>query len=87
MSSQETLIPHTIFGLAAVTITAFTLAVLVFLPAEVDASDDLGAVSGVVTAASAGASAIAESSDLDSLRKAASAVFCTTVKSEWPEHS
>jgi hypothetical protein len=72
-------IPRTIFGLAAVTMTTFTLAVLVFLPAEIDASE-LGTASGVVTAATAGANALATGSDLDSVRQAASAAFCATVK-------
>jgi hypothetical protein len=59
--------------------TAFTLTGLVFLPAEIDASE-LGTVSRVVTAATAGANAMAASSDLDSVRQAASSAFCTTVK-------
>jgi len=79
VKNYKTAIPRTIFGLAAVTMTTFTLAVSVFLPAEIDASE-LGRVSGVVTAATAGANAIATGSDLDSVRQAAAAAFCTTVK-------
>ena len=80
MNGYHSSVPRAIFGLAAVTMTALTLTGLVFLPAEIDASE-LGTVSRVVTAASAGASTIAASSDLDSVRKAVSAmVSCTTVK-------
>ena len=83
MNGYKTPIAHAIFGLAAITMTAFTLEVLVILPAEIDRSDDLGPVSGIVTAASAGVSTIAASSDPDSFRKPASAtISCTTVKLE-----
>jgi hypothetical protein len=84
MNGYKTSIPRAIFGLAAITMTAFTLEALVILPAEIDSSDVLGPVSGIVTAASAGVSTIATSSDPDSFGKPASAtISCTTVK---PEH-
>lgn len=80
MNGYKTSIPGAIFGLAALAMTALTLEVFVILPAEIDRSDDLGPLSGVVTAASAGVSAIAAGSDPDSFRQPTSApVSRTTV--------
>ena len=82
MNGYQNSIPRPIFGLAAVTMTTLTLAGLVFLPAEIDASE-LARVSGAVTAATAGVNAIAASSDIDSAHKAVSAtVSCTTAKAD-----
>jgi len=55
MNHYETSTPRVTFGIAAVAMTAMTLAVLVLLPAEMRAYDDpASTLSGVVTAASAG---------------------------------
>jgi len=81
MNGYNTSIHRAIFGLAAIAMTAFSLEVLVILPAEFDRSDGFGPVSGMVTAAHAGVSAIAASSDPDSFRQPASATTsCTTEK-------
>jgi len=85
MNGYKTSIFRAIFGLAAITMTAFTLEVLVILPTEISRPDDSGTASDIVTAASAGVGVIAASANLDSFRKPASeTVSCTTVK---PEHA
>ena len=69
MNHYESSTPRVTFGIAAVAMTAMTLAVLVLLPAEMRAYDDpASTVSGIVTAGSAGVQ-----STLDSARTPVSA--------------
>ena len=80
MNHYETSTPRVTFGIAAVAMTAMTLAALVLLPAEMRAYDEpASTLSGVVTAASAGI----QNANLDSAWTPVSAsVPCTMVESD-----
>jgi len=80
MNHYEIPTPRVTFGIAAVAVTAMTLAVLVLLPAEMRAYDDpTSTLSGIVIAASAGV----QSTNLDSASTPVSAsVPCTMVESD-----
>ena len=82
MNRYEISIPRGIFGIAAVAVTAITLAVLLLLPAAMRAYDDpTSTLSGIVTAAAAGADARAASVNLDSVGRPTSASGqCATVE-------
>ena len=67
MNHYETSTPRVTFGIAAVAMTAMTLAALVLLPAQIRAHDDpASTLSGIVTAASAGVHTGVAGANLDS---------------------
>ena len=82
MNRYEISFTRVILGIGAVAMTAITLAVFVLLPAAMRAYDDpTSTLSGVITAAAAGADARAASVNLDSLGRPTSASGqCTTVE-------
>jgi hypothetical protein len=82
MNHYEVSIPRVILGIGAVAMTAITLAVFVLLPAAMRAYDDpTSTLSGIVSAAAAGADARAASVNFDSVGRPTSASGqCTTVE-------
>ena len=82
MNRYDSSIPRVTLAIAAIAITATTLAILVLLPAEMHVYDDpTSTLSGIVTVASAGIHNGANSANLDSLGRPVSAsVACPMVE-------
>jgi hypothetical protein len=82
MNRYETSTPRVTLGVAAVAMTAMTLAALVLLPAEMRAYDDpTSTLSGVVTAASAAVPTETDETNLGSAQTLVSTtVHCPMVE-------